>query len=1036
MNLLKIKSVTGLLAGACLLTTVASQGAEFWLRTGIITNTMPDGRLVPMWAFAQDSAAGANDGVLSVPGPQLNVAAGDSLVIHVTNSLPEPVSLIVPGQYAYDSLDPVFQSGGPYDGRVRSWTREAAPGGTADYRWSSVQSGTFLYYSGSHASIQVQMGLYGALAVTMAGPAAYTAVPFDSAVTLLFSEIDPEVHDAVAAGTFGPGPDFMPNDFTDASAAALVAQITASADPFAMFIAAQLVNSGPPNTPSAGALVADLSAITGGPCIYDPLLLPDSILSPATLAQFTLEPPPSMNQPTSDLPFKGDVVRLNRLLLQDGFAAIGISNLPVVKTMTSTIRSYPQYFLINGQPYTNGLPPIAAGKPGSRILLRFLNAGMDAREPALNNGGDLQLLSEDGQQSPYPRLSSLIWLPALKTIDAIWNPSVAGTYTIYDRRLGVANALLSPGGMIVKLAVAGTSGGLTAPAIVIQPTSQTVQEFSSVNFTVVATGSGLTYQWRSNAVPIAGATSATYTLPSVSLAANGSVFSVVVSGTGGPSVTSANATLTVTAAPPTITTQPATHNLTPPASTTFTVVATGSAPLSYQWQKATAAAGPFAPLANSPHISGATAGTLTILSPTATSDGGFYSVVVSNSAGSVTSAVAELRAPPAITTQPASQVRPDLTTATFSVVAAGSSLTYQWQRWSGSVFTNIPGATAASYSLVVHYLADNGAQFRVVVFGSGGPSVTSSSAALTVTPVNSVPQIAQQPVSVFTNAGAANIAFSVVAYGWPTPSYAWQRWNGSQWITLANNATFSGVTNSTLIVRAAGAVSVADAGNYRVQVVNRINNIVNTVNSAPAGLTITETFAGSRIRVPASATGGPVSPYPSTTSNNIPAFTGATVKHVTVSLTITHPELYDLSALLVTPGTSATRRKVEFMANVGPFPMPGLNGAVLYSYGVTNATLVFDDDAAAQVSTLFPVQSNTTNNVQPTLSPLTTPTVAGSFPSPAPGLPYVMALNGFYGYAQTTAARWSLYVADVPPDVRPAGTSGTINWSQTLTVGP
>ena len=67
---------------------------------------------------------------------------------------------------------------------------------------------------------------------------------------------------------------------------------------------------------------------------------------------------------------------------------------------------------------------------------------------------------------------------------------------------------------------------------------------------------------------------------------DGATFAVVVSNPAG-SIESAAAQLTVTATPlaPTITAQPADQTLTAGQSATFNVTASGTAPLSYQWQK-------------------------------------------------------------------------------------------------------------------------------------------------------------------------------------------------------------------------------------------------------------------------------------------------------------------------------------------------------------------------------------------------------------------------------------------------------------------
>jgi hypothetical protein len=168
----------------------------------------------------------------------------------------------------------------------------------------------------------------------------------------------------------------------------------------------------------------------------------------------------------------------------------------------------------------------------------------------------------------------------------------------------------------------------------------------------VATGSGLTYQWRFNGANISGATTSSYT-KSNAQASDAGNYSVVVANAGG-SVTSANAALTVNV-PPSITAQPSNQTVTQGASATFTVAATGSPTLSYQWSF------------NGVNISGATASSYT-KSNAQSSDAGNYAVVVSNPYGSVTSANATLTVTPALVTATV-----DNSDAGFSVVGTWSS---------------------------------------------------------------------------------------------------------------------------------------------------------------------------------------------------------------------------------------------------------------------------------------------------------------------------------------------------------------------------
>ncbi|HCI12458.1 MAG TPA: hypothetical protein DFK12_00465 [Gallionellaceae bacterium] len=202
-----------LLMAGLVTVAVPASAVEYWLRADTVNVTMPDGVIVPMWGYALTDLNFAS-GVPSVPGPALVVPPGDTtLTIHLQNNLPEATSIVIPGQVA--AMTPVWDNGmtgarPSATARVRSFTHEAlVGGGTADYTWTSVKPGTYLYHSGTHPQVQVQMGLYGgvnkdAVAATATTPAqAYAGVPYSNEVTMLFSEIDPALHAAVANGSYG-----------------------------------------------------------------------------------------------------------------------------------------------------------------------------------------------------------------------------------------------------------------------------------------------------------------------------------------------------------------------------------------------------------------------------------------------------------------------------------------------------------------------------------------------------------------------------------------------------------------------------------------------------------------------------------------------------------------------------------------------------------------------------------------------------------------------------------------------------------------
>jgi hypothetical protein len=284
----------------------------------------------------------------------------------------------------------------------------------------------------------------------------------------------------------------------------------------------------------------------------------------------------------------------------------------------------------------------------------------------------------------------------------------------------------------------GGPGASVAPMITQQPSNQTVTAGRTATFTVVATGTApLSYQWQKNeSIIINAPNSPSYTTPVLATTDSGATFQVIVSNGANPPATSNSATLTVNPASvaPSITTQPANVTVTAGATATFTVVATGTAPLSYQWEKnnSTIAGAPNSPIYTTPVLS--------------TSDSGAtFQVVVSNgvnppaTSNSATLTVNPAPVAPSITTQPVNVTVTAGQTAMFTVVASSTPApTYQWQTVANNTGTNIAGATSASYSIASTTTAESGTQFQVVVSNSAG-SQTSSVVTLTVNPAQQPP---------------------------------------------------------------------------------------------------------------------------------------------------------------------------------------------------------------------------------------------------------------------------------------------------------
>jgi hypothetical protein len=355
-----------------------------------------------------------------------------------------------------------------------------------------------------------------------------------------------------------------------------------------------------------------------------------------------------------------------------------------------------------------------------------------------------------------------------------------------------------------------TASGV-APSIASQPASKSVAAGQAATFSVSAAGtSPFTYQWKKNGVAISGATAASYTTPATTSADNNSQFTVTVSNSVS-SVTSGAAVLTVTV-PPVISAQPSSRAVTMGQAASFSVTASGTGTLTYQWKK------------NGAAISGATAASYTTAATTSADNGTQFTVTVTDAAGSVTSgtAILNVNMPPSITSQPTGQSVTAGQSATFSVGASGTAtLTYQWKK--GGVA--ISGATAASYTTPATASSDNATQFSVTVTNGFG-TATSNAATLTVTAAAVAPSITSQPAGKTVNAGQT-ATFSVTATGTGTLMYQWKK----------NGAAISGATSSAYTTPATAA---SDNGAvFTVTVTGTSGNVTSsgatlTVNAAPS----------------------------------------------------------------------------------------------------------------------------------------------------------------------------------------------------------
>jgi hypothetical protein len=263
-----------------------------------------------------------------------------------------------------------------------------------------------------------------------------------------------------------------------------------------------------------------------------------------------------------------------------------------------------------------------------------------------------------------------------------------------------------------------------ATGITAQPQAVVACDGTIATFNVTAVGTGtISYQWRFNGTPITGATSASYSIPAVA-AANAGQYSVVVSAACG-SVTSANAQLIVNVLT-TISSQPVNATICDSTLLNLSVTASGTAPISYQWQF------------NGSPISGATAASYSDAIATV-AESGQYTVQVTGFCSILTSTAATVVVLPKtwITTQPVSYTGCALNPTSLSVTGLGANVQYQWYIGSNPS-TPITGATSATYNLSNPQTSNSGT-YTVTLTGANNGQCGTQTSIPTLVTINPVP---------------------------------------------------------------------------------------------------------------------------------------------------------------------------------------------------------------------------------------------------------------------------------------------------------
>ncbi len=317
----------------------------------------------------------------------------------------------------------------------------------------------------------------------------------------------------------------------------------------------------------------------------------------------------------------------------------------------------------------------------------------------------------------------------------------------------------------------------SGPSISAATGNQTKCAGSSVTFTVTASNA-TGYQWQKNNGNIGGATSSSYTINPVSAGDAGSYTCIVSNACD--SVTSTAATLTVNPVTA-ISNQSSDMDRCVGTSATFSVTASGTGTLTYQWRK------------GGGNIGGATSSSYTINS-VAQGDAGSYDCVVTGSCGSATSNAIALtvRTPLSISQQPSDLTKCVGQSATFTTTISGgySTISYQWYKGVVPVGTNSSSLIIASVSA-----GDAGNYSCTITDGCGSIGTeTHTLTVLTSPTLNQGPQAASRCVG-------DSVTFQVNVTG-SGLGYQWQK----------NSSNIGGATSSSYTIP---SIVLGDDADYR-----------------------------------------------------------------------------------------------------------------------------------------------------------------------------------------------------------------------------
>ncbi|MGC3946952.1 MAG: PKD domain-containing protein [Chryseolinea sp.] len=401
----------------------------------------------------------------------------------------------------------------------------------------------------------------------------------------------------------------------------------------------------------------------------------------------------------------------------------------------------------------------------------------------------------------------------------------SATLNGYMYRLSVGGTCPSP--------VTSTAATLTVNTPVVigtQPVSTSICENGNVQYTVVASGTGLTFQWQlstnggvsygnlSDGGVYAGVTTSQLDLSAIPLSYNNNLYRVIITGTCAPAVVSNAASLSVYQNP-VVNTAPVTQSICEGSSTVFSVVAVGQG-LTYQWQE------DGTDISNGGVYSGASTSSLTLSGVPVSLNAKTYSVKITGTCGTLTTTPVALtvkRVPDAFATD-ASICSGQTTSIAITNPNSVPTTTFSWTIQS---VNNVTGATPGAGTTIAQLLSStdgltNGSVTYLIQPMAAGCNGTPYAVTVLVTPL---PTASASPQTICS--GATTNVVITNPNNIPGTTYTWSVLSsanatgataGSGSVIAQTLASFNGTTSGTVTYRITPSAGTCQGSTFDVLV--------------------------------------------------------------------------------------------------------------------------------------------------------------------------------------------------------------------------